>query len=147
VTAENWLPTTLGDRIHNLFKRKEGPMSSATPPRSKRLIVEAVGDVTVVGFVDKRILDEQNIQIIADQLFGIVDDQQCRKLLLNFENVEYMSSAALGKLITLHKKLTTVKGKLALCGISPQIVEVFAITKLDKIFKIHKDYQTALMSF
>ena len=120
---------------------------SSQPPRSKRLIVEAVGDVTVVGFVDKRILDEQNIQIIADQLFGLVDDHQCRKLLLNFENVEYMSSAALGKLITLHKKLTGVKGKLALCGISPQIFEVFAITKLDKIFKIHKDYQTALTSF
>ena len=59
----------------------------------------------------------------------------------------FMSSAALGKLITLHKKLTGVKGKLALCGISPQIFEVFAITKLDKIFKIHKDYQTALTSF
>jgi anti-sigma B factor antagonist len=122
-------------------------MSPPTPPRSKRLTLEAVGDVVVVGFVDKRILDEQNIQIIADQLFSLVDDEQRRKLLLNFGNVEYMSSAALGKLITLHKKLTGVRGKLILCGISPQIFEVFAITKLDKIFKIVKDYDTGLTSF
>jgi anti-sigma B factor antagonist len=122
-------------------------MSSPTPPRSKRLTVDTVGDVVVVGFVDRRILDEANIQIIADQLFGLVDDEKQRKLLLNFGNVEYMSSAALGKLITLHKKMTGVKGKLVLCGISPQIFEVFAITKLDKIFTIKKDTDDGLKYF
>jgi anti-sigma B factor antagonist len=116
-------------------------------PPKKRLTVENVGDIVVVGFVDRRILDEQNIQIIADQLFSLVEDQNRLKLILNFGNVEYMSSAALGKLITLHKKMVTAKGKLVLCGISPQIFEVFAITKLDKIFTIVKDIDAALAVF
>ena len=122
------------------------PTSKTSTPK-QRLTLEQVGDVTVVGFVDKRILDEQNIQIISDQLFSLVDDQRRRKLLLNFDNVEYMSSAALGKLITLHKKLVGLGGKLVLCSIDPQIREVFEITNLHKVFTIRGDEQEALQMF
>jgi len=119
----------------------------STQPRRRRLEVEQIGDVTVVNFVDRKILDEQNIQIIGEQLFGLVDNEGCKKLLLNFGNVEYLSSAALGKLITLNKKVQSAKGKLILANIDPQIHEVFEITKLDKFFKILKDEQTALQAF
>jgi anti-sigma B factor antagonist len=117
------------------------------PPRRRRLEVEDIGDVTVVNFVDKRILDEQNIQIIGEQLFGLVDEVGRRKVLLNFGNVEFLSSAALGKFITLHKKLQGVGGRLILCNIDPEINEVFEITKLDKFFTILKDEQTGLQAF
>jgi anti-sigma B factor antagonist len=110
------------------------------------LEVEDIGDVTVVNFVDKKILDEQNIQTIGEQLFSLVDEVGRRKILLNFSNVEYLSSAALGKLITLNKKLQG-SGKLILCCIDPKIFEVFEITKLDKFFKIFKDEQAALQAF
>src|SRR4051794_19423243 len=109
----------------------------------ERLRIEQVGDVTIVHFLDKRILDEPTIQAIAEQLFALVDEGK-RKLLLNFSNVEYMSSAALGKLINLHKKLHGLQGKLAMCNVIPQIFEVFAITKLDKIFKIFPTEEAAM---
>jgi len=118
-----------------------------TQPRRRRLEVEDIGDVTVINFVDKKILDEQNIQVIGEQLFSLVDQDGRRKLLLNFGNVEYLSSAALGKLITLNKKLQGVGGRLILCNIDPQIYEVFEITKLDKFFNIQKEEQAALQSF
>jgi len=116
-------------------------------PRRRRLEVEHIGDVTVVNFIDRKILDEQNIQIIGDQLFSLVDQEGCRKVLLNFSNVEYLSSAALGKLITMNKKVQNAGGKLILCNIDPQIHEVFEITKLDKFFKIIKEEQAALQAF
>ena len=119
----------------------------ATPPKRRRLELEEVGDVTVVSFVDKKILDEQNIQVIGEQLFDLVDNQAKKKILLNFSNVEFLSSAALGKLITLNKKAQAAGGKLAMCSIVKEIYEVFAITKLDKLFKIYKDEQTALQAF
>jgi anti-sigma B factor antagonist len=124
---------------------KESSMSSQ--PRRRRLEVEPIGDVTVVNFVDRKILDEQNIQVIGDQLFSLVEVEGIRKLLLNFGNVEYLSSAALGKLITLNKKLQTAGGRLILCNIDPQILEVFEITKLDKFFNIQKEEQAALQAF
>ena len=113
----------------------------------ERLKVEMVADVAVVTFLDKRILDEPTIQAIAEQLFSLVEQEGKLKLLLNFNGVEYMSSAALGKLINLHKKLTALKGQLAMCSVIPQIFEVFAITKLDKIFKIVADEDTAMKTF
>ena len=116
-------------------------------PRRRRLEVEEIGDVTVVNFVDRKILDEQNIQIIGEQLFSLVEEMGRRKLLLNFGNVEYLSSAALGKLITLNKKLQALDGRLILCNIDPQIYEVFEITKLDRFFDIQKEEQEALQSF
>ena len=119
----------------------------SSQPRRKRLEVEDIGDVTVVSFTDKKILDEQNIQIIGEQLFSLVDEEGFKKVLLNFSNVEYLSSAALGKLITLNKKLQGVGGKLILCNIDPQIFEVFEITKLDRFFKIVKEEQAALQAF
>ena len=116
-------------------------------PRRQRLEVEDIGDVTVVNFTDKKILDEQNIQLIGEQLFRLVDELGRTKLLLNFGNVEYLSSAALGKLITLNKKIGAVGGRLVLSNIRPEIYEVFEITRLDKLFKIKKDEQEALQAF
>ena len=116
-------------------------------PRRRRLEVETIGDVTVVNFTDKRILDEQNIQVIGEQLFGLVDEQGHRRLLLNFSNVEYLSSAALGKFITLNKKVAATGGKLVMCNINEEIFEVFEITKLNRLFNIQKDEQTGLQAF
>ena len=116
-------------------------------PHRRRLEVENMGDVTVVCLTDRKILVEQNIQAIGEQLFQLVDELGRRKILLNFGNVEYLSSAALGKLITLNKKLQQAGGRLILCNIDPQIYEVFEITKLNKLFTIVKDEQTGLQSF
>jgi len=110
----------------------------------QRLRVEQVADVTVVYFLDKRILDEPTIQVIAEQLFRLVDQEDRRKLLLNFSNVEYLSSAALGKLINLHDKLQEQQGKLAMCSVFAQILEVLAVTKFDKVFKIFPDEDAAM---
>ena len=119
----------------------------STQPKRRRLEVEDIGEVTVVNFTDKKILDEQNIQMIGDDLFRLVDELGRRKVLLNFGNVEFMSSAALGKLITLHRKLQAVQGKLVLCNIAKSIMEIFEITKLDKILTITPDEQSGLQSF
>lgn len=120
---------------------------ASQPPRRRRLEVEDIGDIAVVNFVDKKILDEQNIQMIGDDLFRLVDELGRRKVLLNFGNVEFMSSAALGKLITLHRKLQAVQGKLVLCKIAKDILDVFKITKLDKILTITADEQSGLQAF
>lgn len=119
----------------------------STQPRRRLLEVQEVGDVTVVSFTDRKILDEQNIQSIGEQLYSLVDDAGRRNLLLNFGRVQYLSSAALGKLITLNKKIQSVKGRLALCCIDPEIKEVFEITGLKKVFNMYDDEQEAMQSF
>jgi len=110
----------------------------------RRLDIDEVNDVTIARFVDKKILDEGNIQIIGNQLFGLVEDDGRKKIVLDFSNVEYLSSAALGKLITMDKKVKAAKGKLRLCCVRPDIYEVFAITKLNKLFDMKETQEDAL---
>lgn len=112
-----------------------------------RLEVSEVGDVTVVRFVDRKILDESNIQEMGSELFQLVEDEKRDKLLLNFSNVDFLSSGALGKLITLDKKVKAHSGTLKLSNIRPEIYEVFAITKLNKLFDIKEDEADALAAF
>lgn len=113
----------------------------------RRLDIEQVGEVTIARFVDKKILDENNIQMIGNELFGLVEEDGRKRIVLDFSNVEYLSSAALGKLITMDKKVKTAGGKLRLCSIRPDIFEVFAITKLNKLFDIHDSQDDALQGF
>src|SRR5207253_1231249 len=83
----------------------------------RRMQVSDVGGVSVVRFVDRKILDEANIQELGQELFQLVEDDNRKKLLLNFATVEFLSSAALGKLITLDKKVKARGGRLKLSNI------------------------------
>lgn len=109
--------------------------------------VDNVGEVAIITFTDKKLLDEHNIQVIGKQLFSLVDELGKKNILLNFSNIEYLAAAAMGKLITLNKKVNQVGGKLVLCEIDPAIYEVFKMTKLNKLFKIVGTYQDALEAF
>jgi anti-sigma B factor antagonist len=115
--------------------------------KANRLLVQAVGEVTCAFLLEPRICEEPQIREIGDQLFDTVDSNLNIRLLLDFSKVEYLSSAVLGKLIALHKKVKAEKGELALCSIKPSIQEIFKITKLDKVFTIHENPQKGVAAF
>ena len=62
----------------------------------RRLEVQERGEVTIIRFVDRKILDESNIQELGQELFQLVEEENRKNLLLDFTNVEFLSSAALG---------------------------------------------------
>ncbi len=116
-----------------------------TAPR--RLDVTEIGDVTVVRFRDRKIVEDINIQELGSEMFQLVEVDHRDKLLLNFSDVDFLSSAALGKLITLDRKMKTHGGTLKLTNIRPEIYEVFTITKLNRLFDIKDDEADALAAF
>ncbi len=103
--------------------------------------------VSVVEFADRKILDELCITEIRDELSELIMATEGIKLLLDFRNVEHLSSAALGVLITLNNQVTERKGKLKLSNIAPQIFKVFKITRLNILFDIYDTTEQALSSF
>jgi anti-sigma B factor antagonist len=80
-------------------------------------------------------------------MFSLVENDKREKLLLNFSTVDFLGSAALGKLITLDRKVKAQGGALKLSNIGPNIYEVFAITKLNRFFDIKEDEADALAAF
>jgi anti-sigma B factor antagonist len=113
----------------------------------RKIDIEDVNGVTVVRLLEKKILDESNIEALGQELFALVDVDGRRKVVLEFKVVEYLSSAALGKLITLNQKMSAAKGKLVLCCIQKEILEVFMITQLHRILTICDDLDQALDQF
>jgi anti-sigma B factor antagonist len=114
---------------------------------ASRLRVTEQEGVTRIEFVDRNILDEANIQQIGEEISRLVDAHAQPKVLISFENVDHLSSAALGTLITINNKIRNKDGQLRLANIDPQIYEVFVITKLNKLFQIHEDADQAFASF
>jgi len=117
------------------------------PGADPHINVTKMNDVNVIEFADRKILDELSISEIGDQLKSVAQSAPSVRMLLNFQNVEHLSSAALGMLITLDKLVKEASGKLVLCNINPQIYEVFKITRLNKLFAIHDSTEAALGSF
>lgn len=113
---------------------------------SPRFEVEEFDGVAVMTITDKKVLDEIDVQIVSNQLFKLVEEDGKDRLVIDFRNVEIISQALLGKLITLDKKVKKAKGKLRFCTIRPDIYEVFVITKLNKLFAIDNDLEEALQN-
>ena len=112
--------------------------------KTQRIQVNESANITVVQFRDEKIIDSETIQELGQELFDLIDRDDRKKIVLNFSKVEFLSSAALGKLITFEKKTKRAKGELILTNISPEIFQVFAITNLDKLFQIKDSEADAL---
>ena len=112
--------------------------------KQSRIEVSDSSNVSVVRFRDQKIIDPEAIQELGQELFDLVDQDARGKIVLNFSNVEFLSSAALGKLITFEKKVKKEGAELILTDISPEIFQVFAITNLDKLFQIKDSEADAL---
>ena len=111
------------------------------------LMSQSHGKVLVVYFTDARILEESKMQEIGRELMEFVARCSSQKLLLNFEGVRFMSSAMLGKIVQLRKKCAEDKIDLKLCSINASVMEVFTLTKLNKILDIHVTEDAALKAF
>ena len=114
---------------------------------ASRLRVAERDGITCVEFIDRNILDEANIQRIGEEIGQLIDAQPQPRLLISFQNVDHLSSAALGTLITINNKIKGKDGQLRLADIDSQIYEIFVITKLNKLFKIHPTSEEAIESF
>src|SRR5947207_1038726 len=69
------------------------------------------------------------------------------KMVLNFQGVAFMSSAMIGKVILLNKKCKTDNVNLKLSNISPNVMEVFKIMRLNKVLSIYDDEAKAIAAF
>ena len=119
-------------------------MPDTAPPVA---VTDEKNHVRVVEFTNNKILDEANIAEIGSRLTSLVEDRERPKLLLDFAQVDHLSSAALGMLINANNRIRTANGQLRLANIKPQIFEVFVITKLNKLFHIYPTRAEALASF
>ncbi len=109
-----------------------------------RVSVEYADNATVVSFVDEKILEEMDIRALQETIMSVIEQSKGINLVLDFGNVRFLSSAVLGLLIRISKRVYERDGRLRLCSINPKIYEVFKITRLTKTFDIYEDVESAI---
>lgn len=110
------------------------------------LQVEQVGDATVVRFTRRTILDGDTIEAVGAQLQAVAAGGDCRKLVVNFDRVESLTSAMLGKLVAAQRKLEAHGGRVAFCKVQPFLLQIFNLVRLPDLVPICADEQEAIES-
>jgi anti-sigma B factor antagonist len=117
---------------------------AATPRIS---LTEADG-VPVIQFLERRLFDEPSVRDVSDQLFAALPrDGKPIALIVDFANVEMISSAMLGKVILLQRRIDSTGGRLCLCSLRPAVQDVLRTTNLDRLFRVVRDRREAREAF
>ena len=87
-------------------------------------------------------LDSNNSPALERQALDVIDGG-ARRLLIDFVDLQYISSAGLRAALAVAKRMNAAGGKLALCSLNPQIAEVFEISGVNTILDIHPSAESA----
>lgn len=108
-------------------------------------IIHTIEKFTIIEFRTASLMDSMELEDIGQHIFGLVDEQDKRVIVMDFEKVEYLSSQAIGLVLTMNKKLSTLKNsKLILCGVGERLMQLIKITRLDRILTIKPSQREAV---
>ena len=108
-----------------------------------RISVRYTEKATIVTLTDEKILEENDIRAVQESIMSVIDESERMNLVVDFQNVRFLSSSVLGLLIRISKRIYERDGELRLCNINPKIHEIFKITRLTKVFDIYPDIDSA----
>lgn len=108
---------------------------------------EAVENVIVGRCVLSNLSDEENIEAVGQELMTLIDKYECRELILDLSNVEYMTSSMVGKMIKAHRQLHRDNGKLVLCNLNPTVHDILNTSHLLNYFHTARNIPDAATMF
>ncbi len=104
-----------------------------------------IGDVTIID-IDGRITAEDGADIFRDMVRQLVRQDRV-KLVLNFHDVSYIDSTALGEIIRAYTSVRRKGGTLKLLNVTARVHELLMITRLLSVFDLFDAEAEALKSF
>lgn len=106
---------------------------------SSLLTITERSGITIATVETTNMLDAITVTDFGEEVVTYALQHPGLRLLLNFEKVEFLTSAALSELIRIHDTIDKAGGKLRLWGVSPDIQRVFQVTKLDELLSVKTD--------
>jgi len=96
-------------------------------------------ETMVVATLSPAKLDADGARHVGDELVEYVQNHPRTRLLINFQNITYLSSAALSELLRVNEAAKANNAVVQLCGLSQEVHKVFEVTQLAKVFKVNPD--------
>ena len=69
------------------------------------------------------------------------------KLIFNFSGIDYLSSAGMRMLLSVTKKLKTIPGKLVICSVTQNVMDVLKMSGFDHVLELSLTEEDALRKF
>ena len=118
-----------------------------TLPRRKALVTAMAtnwsDNIVLVELADEPLLSEE----LASVIQGVeMPRKKTSHVVLNFGGVSYVNSSNLGQVLKLRRHLVERKRSLSLCSVNDEVLSIFKVTGLDKVFRFYPDPMTALAS-
>jgi anti-sigma B factor antagonist len=108
------------------------------------ILVTESGDVRILSFQGN--LDTNTSPQAESEINGLIEAGS-QKLLINFEKLDYISSAGLRILLATAKKLKVSQGDLKICCLNETVQEVFDISGFVTILSVSTTEEEALAAF
>ena len=105
----------------------------------------SVGDVTILD-VSGRIAIQDGADVFGNRMRDLIRRGRVR-LIVNFRDVPYIDSTALGQIIRAYTSATRKEGSLKLLQVTPKVHQLLVITKLLSVFDLFDEESEALRSF
>ena len=112
-----------------------------------RILQHDKNGVTVVQFTDVKFMDASSAGEVGETFDRIAGRRDIQALVLDFRDVEQVTSSGIGELISLQNKVNLPRGEVKISGLSDIVREVFSITQIDSMFEIYDDLDAALASY
>ena len=106
--------------------------------------IKEVDSIKVVNFTGN--LDTNTAPAAESQINGLLESG-ATKILVNFENLNYISSAGLRVLLATAKKMLATGGILKICSLNDTVQEVFDISGFSTILSLAANEADALATF
>ncbi len=109
------------------------------------LTVQEVEKFTVIEFRTPSLMDPAVLEKIAEAIYRLIDVEDRRRIIMDFEQVQYISSQAIGIIMAVRKKLHVLPhSSFVLCGIGPTLAQLIKITGLEKVLTIRPTQREAV---
>lgn len=108
---------------------------------------ESVDEIVVARCTISNLSDEENIEAVGQELLTLITKYECRELIVDLGEVEYMTSSMVGKLIRVHRQLHREGGKLVICNLNPTVDDILRTSKLLTYFHAADSVPEAALLF
>jgi len=108
---------------------------------------EYARDILVIGFPSTTILDSVAIRSISDEMIAAVEDFDCRRLVLDFTGVDFITSEWIGSLVQFRRFCQVRAISLKLASLSDSFLQALKLTKLATHFKTYGSRISAMEMF
>ncbi len=104
----------------------------------------SVDGVTILTFLPGQMCEWESVDQVDDVVAAI---GRSSRVVVNLARLRSISASLLGMLVRLHRRMASAQAALKICGLRPESLQVFQVTKLDRILSIHYNERNALKSF